>query len=99
MSTSWPYLSEKYEKVHSWEWTFVHSKLMENGLAVFKGADITKGILQNLAGFKGILAYPVCGVGIGTHGNDLPAKFLESSEIVSRGQKIAAAIHATGIYL
>ena len=64
----------------------IESELVEDGLPVFKGADITEDFSQHSAGFEGILADPLAVVGIGTHGDDFTAQFLEPAENVRSGQ-------------
>ena len=72
---------------------------MKNRLSFRKGADITKNILQNRTGVKGILPHTVGPVSIGADGDDLTAQFLEPPEIIRGGQEAAAAVHAAGVHL
>ena len=73
-------------------------QFMEDGLPVLKGADISKDILQDIAGIKGILTHPVTGVGIGANGDDFAPQFFEPAEDVSSGKESTAAVHTAGIH-
>ena len=70
---------------------------MENWLSVFKGADISKNVLQNVQRLAAVLPNPACGVGIGADGDDFTAQLPEAAEEVCGGQKTAAAVNATGV--
>ena len=71
---------------------------MEDGLPIFEGTHMAENILQNLAGFKGILAHPVGLVGIGADSDDLAAQFFKTPENIRRGQIAAAAVYAAGVH-
>ena len=70
---------------------------MENRLPVFKGADISEDVSEDLADLKRILSDPVSGVGIGAHGDDFTAQFLEPVEVVCGRQEAAAAVKTAGV--
>ena len=53
---------------------------VENWLSIFKCANISKDISQQLTTFCGVLANPTAGVGIGANGDNLATQFLESAE-------------------
>ena len=72
-------------------------QLMEDGLTVFKGADIAEDLPKNVAGFKAVLSHPVRAVGIGSDGDDLTAQLLKPPEVVRCGQESAAAVLAAGV--
>ena len=74
-------------------------QFMENGPAVFEGADIAKNLFEDFAGIEGVLSHPVCLMSIGTNGNDFSAQFLKASKDILRGKETAAAVHAAGIQL
>ena len=72
---------------------------MENRLAVFEGADVTEDFLQHLAGFSGVLADAVAGVGVRADGDNLPSQLPETPEIVRRRKIPSTAVHPAGVHL
>ena len=72
--------------------------LMKNWLTVFKSTNISKNVLQNLAGLPGILTDPVTAVGIGANGDDFAAQLPETAEVIRSGQETSAAVNAAGVH-
>ena len=72
---------------------------VEDGFPVGEGADMAKDLLQEFAGLPGVLANPVCPVGIGAYGDNFSAQLSEPHKIVGGGKVAPAAIHAAGVQL